>query len=298
MLADDPSLVDARDDLGRTPLHLAAIGERVEIVRLLIEAGAQIDSRDDRQRTPFRHAAWENSGVEVLALLPHGADVNAVGFLNQPPLEVALFNQNESVIDFVLDNGATLPAETAGQFRLMYLAAINSSTRVFDLMFDIVPTLDPAGEDAFAFLRGAAYGGSAAILGHLLATGIDLDSPDAYQVVPIHTTSRSGSKHMPFIAPDDSYMVLSARNRPGGTTDFSLYLSFRGSDGSFPGACPASGGDQRAGRPDLPGRDAGWQVPVLPGRDGGALGEYGLRRGSSRIAEVHSGLRKYAYTPS
>ena len=175
MLADDPSLVDARDDLGRTPLHLAAIGERVEIVRLLIEAGAQIDSRDDRQRTPFRHAAWENSGVEVLALLPHGADVNAVGFLNQPPLEVALFNQNESVIDFVLDNGATLPAETAGQFRLMYLAAINSSTRVFDLMFDIVPTLDPAGEDAFAFLRGAAYGGSAAILGHLLATSIDPD---------------------------------------------------------------------------------------------------------------------------
>lgn len=28
-------------------------------------------------------------------------------------------------------------------------------------------------------------------------------------------------------------MVFSARNRPGGTTDFSLYLSFRGSDGSF-----------------------------------------------------------------
>ena len=194
MLADDPTLVDARDDLGRTPLHLAAIGERVEIVRLLIEAGAQIDSRDDRQRTPFRHAAWENSGVEVLVLLlAHGADVNAVGFLNQPPLEAALFNQNESVIDFVLDNEATLPAETAGQFRLMYLAAINSSTRVFDLVFDIVPTLDPAGEDAFAFLRGAADGGSAAIPERLLATGIDPDSPDAYEGVPIHTTSRSGS---------------------------------------------------------------------------------------------------------
>jgi ankyrin repeat protein len=179
LLAEDASVLEARDDLGRTPLLLAAVAENAEIVQLLLEAGAEVDAGDDRQRTPFREAAWQNDGLEVLSLLlAYGADVNAAGFLNQPPLEAALFNGNAEIVDFVLDNGAALPIETGPRYRLMYLAAINGSARVFDLMFDVLPTLDPAGEDAADFLRGASDGGSAAILERLLATGIDPDTPD------------------------------------------------------------------------------------------------------------------------
>ena len=43
----------------------------------------------------------------------------------------------------------------------------------------------------------------------------------------------AGDEHMPFISPDDSYMLFAGRNRPDGTERFELYISFRGDDGVF-----------------------------------------------------------------
>jgi len=193
LLAAEPTLLDARDELGRAPLLVAAVGENVEIARLLLTMGADVDPRDDRQRTPLWHAARENDGLEVASLLlANGADVNAVGFLNAPPVESALHNRNDAMVELLLDNGAALPTETGPRFRLMWIAAETSSERIFDRMFELLPTLDPAGEDAIGFLRAAAGGGSAAILNRLLATGINPDSPDVYGFLPIHMTSRSG----------------------------------------------------------------------------------------------------------
>jgi hypothetical protein len=62
---------------GLSPLHIAANGAypgRVEIVRLLIEAGADIHARDDEGRTPLRWASGEDT---ALVLIRAGADVTA-----------------------------------------------------------------------------------------------------------------------------------------------------------------------------------------------------------------------------
>jgi hypothetical protein len=47
-LSSDPTLVRARDDEGATPLHLAAEQGHRDVVKLLLEAGADINARDDR----------------------------------------------------------------------------------------------------------------------------------------------------------------------------------------------------------------------------------------------------------
>ena len=47
---------------------------------------------------------------------------------------------------------------------------------------------------------------------------------------PVNT---EGDEHMPFIAPDDSYIIFAGRNRPDGVQGFNLYISFRGEDGIF-----------------------------------------------------------------
>lgn len=51
--------VDARDSLGRTPLHAAAApwwGESVELTKLLLDAGAERGAKDAAGRTPLDHA--------------------------------------------------------------------------------------------------------------------------------------------------------------------------------------------------------------------------------------------------
>jgi hypothetical protein len=59
--------------LGCTPLHFAADHGRIEIVRLLIELGANVEVKDDKGRT-LLDVAREEQHEEIIKLLPeHGA---------------------------------------------------------------------------------------------------------------------------------------------------------------------------------------------------------------------------------
>ncbi|WP_240979745.1 ankyrin repeat domain-containing protein [Streptomyces sp. HNM0574] len=55
---DDGAGTGARDDRGRTPLLLAALGDHVEAARALVKAGADPDAQDDQD-----DSAWLVTGV-------------------------------------------------------------------------------------------------------------------------------------------------------------------------------------------------------------------------------------------
>ena len=48
VLADHPEVVESRDSDGATPLHLAALEGRRDIVHMLLDAGADVNARDER----------------------------------------------------------------------------------------------------------------------------------------------------------------------------------------------------------------------------------------------------------
>jgi ankyrin repeat protein len=54
-----------------------AVGGSVEVVRVLVEAGAEVDARDDSSRTPLMRAVRRGHLAAVEALIVAGADVNA-----------------------------------------------------------------------------------------------------------------------------------------------------------------------------------------------------------------------------
>jgi ankyrin repeat protein len=75
--------VDARDDDGYTALFHAAVRHNPQVVRLLLNSGADVNARSNGGRTPLMAAAWpwpeDTEAIETLSLLlSHGADVNAV----------------------------------------------------------------------------------------------------------------------------------------------------------------------------------------------------------------------------
>ena len=69
--------VKYKDNVGMTPLLLAAANASTPIVTLLIEAGANVNAKNDWGQTPLV-AAVKNSDTEIVTLLiEKGADVNA-----------------------------------------------------------------------------------------------------------------------------------------------------------------------------------------------------------------------------
>lgn len=63
-----PSALEARDAAKRTPLMIATRANRVEIARLLIEAGADVNAKDNIRDTPFLYAGAEGRD-EILTLI-------------------------------------------------------------------------------------------------------------------------------------------------------------------------------------------------------------------------------------
>ena len=69
--------VNAKDELGRTPLYRTAYNGHREISELLITEGADLDAKDGNGWTPLHGAAYKGHDSIVALLIAGGADLNA-----------------------------------------------------------------------------------------------------------------------------------------------------------------------------------------------------------------------------
>ena len=67
--------LDACDSLGRSALHLAALGDHTEVMLVLLDAGIDIDAQDQRGMTALALAAEAGRCDALCTLIDDGADV-------------------------------------------------------------------------------------------------------------------------------------------------------------------------------------------------------------------------------
>lgn len=89
ILKANPAMRDARNQLGSTPLHLAATNLDSGPLKVLIAAGAEVNARDKEDNTPLHMAAYVGRSDAARLLLEAGADVNAKSTGGRTPLSLA-----------------------------------------------------------------------------------------------------------------------------------------------------------------------------------------------------------------
>lgn len=94
------------NDLGSTPLHLAAVHIGHAKLADLLAQGADPNAKDNRGRTPLHHAAFYGYVDSVAALLDAGANPNARDDEGWTPLNAADSGRNDRyVVKMLRDAG-------------------------------------------------------------------------------------------------------------------------------------------------------------------------------------------------
>jgi len=89
ILAADPAARDVRNQLGASPLHMAATNGDSGPLKALIAAGASVNARDREDNTPLHMAAYTDKSENARLLLEAGADIEAKSTGGRTPLSLA-----------------------------------------------------------------------------------------------------------------------------------------------------------------------------------------------------------------
>ena len=74
---------------GYTALHHATMFNRTDVIKRLVDVGADVNRQNRYEDTPLHLAARHNNTEAVRLLLDNGADINLKNRTNKTPLDVA-----------------------------------------------------------------------------------------------------------------------------------------------------------------------------------------------------------------
>ncbi|GBF96492.1 hypothetical protein Rsub_09834 [Raphidocelis subcapitata] len=170
--------VDSKEDGGATALMVAAAAGQLDVLALLLGAGASLDAIDDDGWTALHYAASHYSPGAVQALIRAGADVNAAAGFNHiddcdvearvTPLHLAARYTDVEVLRLLIDSGASV-SQTAlsGRTAIDYAArscCLESIRLLLARGADALVAADRGRAVAEAVVHGRKGDGAAALL--------------------------------------------------------------------------------------------------------------------------------------
>jgi ankyrin repeat protein len=170
--------VDDRCGAGRTPLHYACDQDNVDIVCLLLAAGAnaEAETRGDNRR-PIHIAAASGSVETIGVLYQHGVVMDAQDFAGLRPLSVACHHGHVDVIKTFLSLKQPLAmpfGDRPNHDSPLCVAAKAGHVEVVELLLRRGALVNERDECGFTPLRYAANHGHPEVLKIILGAGAEL----------------------------------------------------------------------------------------------------------------------------
>lgn len=109
-LEAEPGLLHIRDAEQSTPLHSAAWKGQLEIVKMLIAAGADVNARNENDHwgtSPLHAAAHANQAAIAEALIASGAEIEANDRNGKTPMHHTTFHKATAAAKVLRTHGAT-----------------------------------------------------------------------------------------------------------------------------------------------------------------------------------------------
>jgi len=128
--------VDAKGEMGRTPLHYAVLYDRADVAEILLSAGASVDAPNVVKQTPLYHAAAMGYMSVVKVLLKAGANIDAKDSIGWTPLHKAALRGHATVAKILLEAGANINKDNIARLTPLDYAKYNRHDNVVAILKD------------------------------------------------------------------------------------------------------------------------------------------------------------------
>ena len=184
------------DNLGHTPLHIAAARGRTNEVKLLLDAGAKVNAVTKDGSTPLHTAA--DHGYENVArtLLRAGAKVNALTKDGSTPLHRAAGSGFTGVSKVLLDAGAKVNAVTKNGSTPLHHAADTEYTGPVNMLLRAGAKLNATDKHGHTALHVAAGSGYENVARTLLRAGAKVNALTKDGSTPLNHAAAAGGTNV------------------------------------------------------------------------------------------------------
>ncbi|EAX88109.1 hypothetical protein TVAG_422640 [Trichomonas vaginalis G3] len=178
LCGNDPSNLEVSDaEYESTPLHWAAGWGMYDIVKLLLDFGADINARNKVGHTPLLCAVFDNQLECARLLIDRGADVNDCDNEGFAAIHIAAGNGHMDVLKFLVTKGADLGALTIDGGTALWVAAGAGDYEIFEFLLSgcRIPLKKAANRNNTIFHQ-AAFGGNLQIIKLCFKAGLDINA--------------------------------------------------------------------------------------------------------------------------
>jgi ankyrin repeat protein len=170
----------------QSPLHLTAVTGRVEIMAMLLDAGADIDALDEKRNTACHIAVRYQQFDALKLLIERGANVG-VGNPRNPLLKLAVRGNDERIAILLLDSGATLEGLSHENLieLLVHTSSVGVLARLLARNVNVSALRDRIGRSV-CHLVVWTNGDIEPLLRGLVDAGADVNAVDARGDTPLH----------------------------------------------------------------------------------------------------------------
>ncbi|KNG90903.1 hypothetical protein ANOM_000970 [Aspergillus nomiae NRRL 13137] len=185
-------------------LNTASVHGHEEIVRFLIERGADVGVSCEHEWTPLHSASSHGHAEIVKLLLENGAEativemtgavvsVNVANGSGVTPLHMTSNQGHTELVQLLLDHGANVSAVDSRGWTALDLACYGGHIEIVRLLIDNGADLAGADENGCTPLHSAAENGQLEVVELLLARGADINAVDNDGHPPIRCASENG----------------------------------------------------------------------------------------------------------
>ena len=201
-----PPQAPTQSAIGSEALYAAIEKGDVEMVRLLVEGGADVNAAEGfGGNTPLHEAVEQGDAEMVKILVAAGADVNAEGYFNRTPLSLAAEEGATEIMQILLGSGSDADTPSGGEDKEAASTPSIGSEALYTAIekgdVEMVRLLVEAGADVNAAegfggdtpLHEAVEQGDAEIVKILVAAGADVNAEGYFDRTPLSLAAEEGA---------------------------------------------------------------------------------------------------------